>query len=136
MDPLCTSRFTQGRYQGITTGSFSGENSPPSLTLPHCPRSKDEWLVQDSHHWQLLRARVGADQTPSTCTGWKVHSNHASKYSYLDADQRIICQVYVSSPPCCLTVSLSGAAKEAHRKCEGEYRSTGLISMGRQVNKI
>ena len=106
---------------------------PLLLLFPTAPRSNDEWLVQDSHKWQLLRARVGADQTPSTCTGWKVHSNHASKYSYLDADQRIICQVYVSSPPCCLTVSLSGAAKEAQGMCEGVYKSTGLVSMGRPV---
>ena len=128
MDPLCTSRFTQGRYQGITNGSFSGENSPLLLLFP---RSKDEWLVQDSHHWQLLRARVGADQTPSTCTGWMVQTN--SKYSYLDADHSIICQVYVRPNPCCLTVSFSGAAKESKGMCEGVYKSTGLVSMGRPV---
>ena len=109
---------------------------PLLLLFPTAPRSKDEWLVQDSHYWQLLRARVGADQTPSTCTGWKVYTNDDSEYSYWDDDQSIICQVYVSSPPCCLTVSLSGAAKEAHGDCEGEYKSTELMSMGRPVSII
>ena len=115
-------------------GAFQVRIVPLLLLFPTAPRSKDEWLVQDSHHWQLLRARVGADQTPSTCTGWKVyaHNDHIPA-SYWDADQSIICQVYVSSPPCCLTVSLSGAAKEAQGMCEGVYKSTGLVSMGRPV---
>merc|ERR1712037_857601 len=39
-------------------------------------------------------------------------------------------------PPCCLTVSLSGAAKEAQGECEGEYKSTGLVSAGREVFKL
>ena len=30
--------------------------------------------------------------------------------------------------------ALTGAANEAHGDCEGEYKSTGLISMGRKVN--
>ena len=107
---------------------------PLLLLFPTAPRSNDEWLVQDSHYWQLLRARVGADQTPSTCTGWKVYTNVGeSEYKSWEADQSIICQVYVRPTPCCLTVSLSGAAKEAQGMCEGVYKSTGLVSMGRPV---
>merc|ERR1712126_462719 len=41
-----------------------------------------------------------------------------------------------SSPTCCLTVTLSGKAQEAHGHCAGVYKSTGLISMGRPVFKL
>jgi len=46
------------------------------------------------------------------------------------------CSLPESSPPCCLTLTLSGAAKKAFGHCEGEYRSTGLISAGRKVFKL
>ena len=68
------------------------------------------------------------DQPPST--GWKFFNYDTEEYK---ADDTLNCQVYVSASPCCLTVSLSGAAKEAQGQCEGEYKSTGLVSMGREV---
>ena len=50
-----------------------------------------------------------------------------------EADESVSCTIPSTSPPCCLTISLSGAAKETQGQCEGEYKSTGLVSMGRPV---
>ena len=72
---------------------------------------------------------MGAEPNQPPSTGWKFY-NWDTGY---EVDTTISCSIYVNSPPCCLTVTLSGAAKEAHGKCEGEYKSTGLISMGRPV---
>ena len=78
----------------------------------------------------LLKASVAgeSDQLPST--GWKFYNWDTQDY---ESEKTLTCPVYVNSPPCFLTVSLSGAAKEAQGKCEGEYISTGLVSMGRPV---
>ena len=57
-----------------------------------------------------------------------------SKGEDFEEDPSLICSQPSSSPPCCLTVTLSGAAKEAHADCEGEYKSTGLVSMGKHVS--
>ena len=56
-------------------------------------------------------------------------------FKYED-DPTLTCRLPPTSPPCCLTVSLSGPAKEAQGKCEGVYMSTGLFSLGREVTTI
>ena len=52
-------------------------------------------------------------------------------------DEHLTC-VPLSSPPspCSVRLTLSGHAKEIHEKCEGVYKSTDLLIMGRQVNII
>ena len=87
-----------------------------------------------SHAW--LKASVGVEPNQPPSTGWKFWGVGGG----WEVDATICCNIYVNSPPCCLTVTLSGAAKEAHgffgkpiRNCEGEYKSTGLMSMGRPV---
>ena len=105
---------------------------PLSLS-PFSPRFKDEWLVGEKGGRTYLKASVGAvpDQPPTT--GWMFYNYHYNynTYSY-EADESLSCSsTFVSSPPCCLTISLSGAAKEFQGKCEGEYKSTGLVSMGK-----
>ena len=93
-------------------------------------RSGDEWLVTGG--WQLdlahFKACVGNESSRPPTTGWKV----ATETEFV-ADPSLICSAASTSPPCCLTVKLSGRAREAQGKCEGEYKSTGLLHLGRQV---
>ena len=98
---------------------------------PPFPRSKDEWRIGEEGRDACLKARVGAapDQPPTT--GWKFFNYDTNKH---EVDESLSCSSnFVSSIPCCLTISLSGAAKQVQGKCEGEYKSTGLVSAGRLV---
>ena len=94
------------------------------------PRSGNEWLVGEKGERARLKASVGGEPDQPPSTGWGFYNWDTEEYK---ADDTLNCQVYVSASPCCLTVSLSGAAKEAQGQCEGEYNSTGLISSGKQV---
>ena len=93
---------------------------------PTFPRSGDEWLVGGEGLVAFLKTS-GPNNQPSS-TGWKV----CQLGEWID-DVTLMCRPFVTSPPCFLTVSLSGAAKEAQGECEGEYKSTGLLSAGREV---
>ena len=97
-------------------------------------RSGDNWEVakQNDPFDPYLTARVGADPLLPPTTGWQFYDWSGN----LKEDSTLECSFPTASPPCCITVSLSGPAKEAHGDCEGEYKSTGLISMGRPVNII
>ena len=66
-------------------------------------------------------------------TGWlfKINKWWTGEFK---KDPYLNCTLPSTLPPCCLTVTLQGAAKEAHGDCEGEYKSIGLISMGREVS--
>ena len=79
---------------------------------------------------RYLKASVGVEPNQPPSNGWKFLNEDTWVYVF---DATISCSIYVNSPPCCLTVTLSGAAKEAQGKCEGEYKGTGLISRGRPV---
>ena len=94
-----------------------------------------------------LKASVGGEPNQPPTTGWKFYNRDTGYYNEdqslkfenwdtddWEDDPTLSCTIPSTSPPCCLTVSLSGAAKEAQGKCEGEYKSTGLVSMGRKVN--
>ena len=101
---------------------------PLLLLFPTAPRSNDEWLVGEKGGHVQLKASATASPNQPPSTGWEFYTWMTREWL---ADETISSQV--SSPPCCLTVSLSGAAKEAKGECEGEYKSTGLVSMGREV---
>ena len=73
---------------------------------------------------------MGAVPNQPPSTGWKFYNPYIKEYQ---TDELVSCCNFVNMPPCCLTISLSGAAKEAQGKCEGEYKSTGLVSAGRLV---
>ena len=77
----------------------------------------------------MLKASVGGEPNKPPTTGWKYYIMSTGNYE----DTSLSCTIPSTSPSCCLTVSLSGAAKEAQAKCEGEYKSTGLVSCGREV---
>ena len=129
---LCTSRLIQRRYQGLaaTSCTCTGANGPPFLPFP---RLKDDWVVGyiKGGLTTELKASVGAVPNQPPTAGWKSFNYNTNKD---EVDESLSCSsICVSSPPCCLTISLSGAAKEFQGKCEGEYKSTGLVSMGREV---
>ena len=96
---------------------------------PLLTRSDDEWLIEKGKKAQM-KASVGGEPNLPPTTGWKLFNYGTRNW---EVEKAIICTTPSTSPPCCLKVSLSGEAKEAQGKCEGEYKSTGLVSMGRPV---
>ena len=83
---------------------------------------------KEGRRWLKASVRVESNQPPST--GWKFYNMVTKEWK---VNAIISCSIYVNSPPCCLTVSLSGKALEAQGRVQGVYKSTGLISMGRPV---
>ena len=129
---LCTNKLTREKCQRLTTLCCSG-GSVKTITSFFCVRSGDNWLVdQDGTH---MTAGVGADPLLPPTTGWQFYDwDRNLNFKEKKEDSTLECSFPTASPPCCITVSLSGPAREAHGDCEGEYKSTGLISMGRPVN--
>ena len=81
----------------------------------------------------LKAAAVGDSKSPPT-TGWKFYNCDTAEY---EDDATATCTLSeVPSPPCLLTLTLTGSAKEFQARCEGEYKSTGLFCNGRQVTVI
>ena len=96
-------------------------------------RCKDEWLVGKKGLHGLLKATVSEDKPDQPpATGWKFYNRDTRQY---EADESVTCEANVAPTPCCLTVNLSGAAKEVQGECEGEYKDTGLLSMGRKASR-
>ena len=130
---LYTNKLTREKCQRLTTLCYSGGWIETIISF-FCVRSGDNWLVDQnaSINGTRLIARVGADPLLPPTTGWQFYDWDRN----LKEDSTLECSFPTASPPCCLTVSLSGPAREAHGDCEGEYKSTGLVSMGRPVNII
>ena len=131
MDPLCTNKLTQKKCQRNVSFYCTGERTK-SMCIYNliCIRSKDRWLVKQKGRAASLTAKVGADPFRPPTTGWLFRKGGVGDF---EEDPSLTCSLPSTSSPCCLTVTLSGAAKEAHEYCEGEYKRTGLISMGKQV---
>ena len=142
-------------YQGEVMGRFEfvpgveKEGSPvyKQAQSKEVPSDKDyllyRWKDRFGNGWVIvqeplpegvfanLRARVEDDPTFPPTTGWKFENCDIDKF---DEDPHLTCSSVMSaSSSCCITVSLSGLAKEFQGECEGEYRDTGLRSMGRKV---
>ena len=132
MDPLCTNKLTQEKCQRMMKFCCSGGKTEISIPL-FCIRSGDKWLVEQKGYSPSLKTREEADPFLPPTTGWLFFKTAGVDFK---EDPSLTCSPPSNSPPCCLTVTLSGAAKEAHGDCEGEYKSTGLISMGRPVKII
>ena len=129
MDPLCINKLTQEKCERMMKFCCSGGKTTIIKPLFHI-RSGDKWLVEREGHKTSLKAIMGSDPFLPPATGWLFQTeNH---YGWGE-DPSLTCSLPSTLPPCCLTVTLSGAAKEAQGDCEGEYKSTGLMSMGRQV---
>ena len=73
---------------------------------------------------------AGPNQPPSS--GWMVKDWDTSANRHVP-DSTMTCCIPTPTPPCCLTLTLSGEAKELHGRLEGTYIDTGLVSMGRPV---
>ena len=127
MDPLSTNKLTLEKCQRMTKLCCTGGKTKDISPIP-CIRSKDEWLVEQKEYSTSLKASVGANPFLPPTTGWLFNNR-----GHFEADPNTTCTLSSTSPPCCLTVTLSGAAKEAHGNCAGKYNSTGLISAGKRV---
>ena len=94
-------------------------------------RSGDKWLVGEKGYRAFLKASVqGEEPNQPPTTGWKFYNWETRMYEEAPG---LTCTIPTTSPSCCLTVSLSGRAKEIQGKCEGKYESTGMFSFGREV---
>ena len=94
-------------------------------------RSNDEWVVELDGYYRVLKASVGADPLLPPTTGWLFNNQDTKDF---EEDQSLTCAPpLASSPPCCLTIHLTGPAKAAAGQCEGVYHSTELMSDGRKV---
>ena len=93
-------------------------------------RSGNAWLIEDKKYIANLKASVGENRLIPPTTGWQFYSDDTEAY---EEDPQLRCSSTPTSSSCSVTVSLSGLAKEIQRECEGEYKDTGLRSMGRKV---
>ena len=85
----------------------------------------------EDHDVTALKASVGDDPAILPSIGWKFINRETNNF---EEDSSVRCTPPPDSPPCSVTLKLSGLAKDFQGKCEGEYKDTGLRSMGRQVN--
>ena len=92
-------------------------------------RLGNDWLVGEEEKDDLLKAPVGVDPNKPPRTGWKFKNK-----GKFEEDESLICSNQPEPQCCSITVSLSGETKKSKSSCEGKYKSTGLISMGREVN--
>ena len=78
-----------------------------------------------------MRVSVGSDSILPPSAGWRFYKGLQA----YEEDPSVKCcrSIQAGSPPCNVTLKLSGLAKDFQGKCEGEYKDTGLRSMGRQV---
>ena len=136
MDPLCTNKLTQEEGQRRMKFCCSGGKTKIIITF-FWYRSGDVWWVKEKgyHSFALKSTKADNPFLPPT-SGWtffEYTSYDNGKGCYVE-DPSLKLTLPSTLPPCCLTLTLSGAAEKSHKNCEGEYKSTGLISMGRPVN--
>ena len=129
-DVLSTDRLTQEKCQLSSTNIFcTGGKALLSFLLS---RSGNEWVVFfDDTGTDLLKASVGDNPLIPPATGWKFLKNEKD-YTF-EEDPQLRCSSTCSSTSCSVSVSLSGLAKDIQGECEGEYKDTGLRSMGKKV---
>ena len=84
----------------------------------------------EDHDFAALKASVGDDPNIPPSTGWQSRNSDTDNF---EEDSSVRCTPPPDSPPCSVTLKLSGLAKDFQGKCEGEYKDTGLRSAGRQV---
>ena len=102
------------------------------LTFPQ-HRSGQEWLGGGEGRDPKLRTSVEIGSAIPPTTGWQFFNDDTEEY---EEDSSLTCLTFLAadSPPCSITVCLKGLTKEIQGECEGEYKDTGLNSMGRQVD--
>ena len=96
---------------------------------PLLTRSDDEWLIEAKGYKAQMKANVGGEPNQPPTTGWEFLNFDTGKY---DEDPSLRCTIPSTSPPCCLTVSLSGAAKEAQGECEGGVQEHWASQRGKR----
>ena len=93
-------------------------------------RSGGVWRVNSEGTIAVLRRTLGDDPNVVPSSGWQFRNNDTQEY---EDDPLFACHPLAASAPCKVTVSLSGLAKETEGECEGEYKETGLMSVGKKV---
>ena len=82
----------------------------------------------------MFRADVGPEPSLPPLNGWRfLKYNQSDQLKYVE-DVNLTCCVPPASPTCTLKISLYGQAEKGQGLCKGSYKTTGLTSMGRQVN--
>ena len=85
----------------------------------------------EGNEYRALKANAGDDPLHPPTTGWLFKNWARDEF---EEDKSLTCApLDTSSPPCCVTVHLSGHAREAVGQCEGVYHTTELICRGRKV---
>ena len=92
-------------------------------------RVGDEWKIEDDIG-PMLSVQSGDNPAIPPISGWKFYNGITEKD---EEDQNLTCDIPLASPPCCISVSLSGQAKDFQGECEGEYKDTGMSSSGWKV---
>ena len=111
-----------------TGGRFPLRKDSAPVISTRCGK---EWLVKEEDGYSTcLKATAQVESNKPPISGWQFNNLETEQF---EEDETLTCRPASTSPPCCLTVSLSGFAKKVRGKCEGEYKSTGLTSLGRQV---
>ena len=78
----------------------------------------------------VLKANLEGNPLLLPSTGWQFHKGQGK----FEEDPSVRCRALpADSPPCSVTLKLSGRAKDFQGKCEGEFKDTGLRNRGRQV---
>ena len=104
--------------------------------LPPIIRPGDEWLVEcegDPEIGIMLRADVGPDPSLPPLNGWKFLKYDQSDQLKFVEDVDLTCSATAASQSCVPKVNFSGLAIEALVGFAGDFKATGLTSMGRQV---
>ena len=104
--------------------------------LPLHTRPGDEWLVEcedDPEIGIMLRADVGPDPSLPPLNGWKFLKYDQSDQLKFVEDVDLTCSATAALPSCVPKVRFSGTAIETLVGCAGDFKATGLTSMGRQV---
>ena len=87
----------------------------------------------EQNEYRTLKASARDDPLHPPTTGWLFEN--WDTYDF-EEDKNLTCApLDASSPPCCLTIDLSGRARDAVGQCEGVYHSTELMSSGRKVRE-
>ena len=127
---LSTNKLTQEKYlQNLVKSFCAGGKNHLILSYPPHTRFRNSWLVRtDRSNFTPLKASVGDDPALLPSSGWQI----ANRCNF-EEDPSVTCTPPAASPPCSVTLRLSGLVKDFQGKCEGEYKDTGLRSLVRQV---
>ena len=129
MDPLCTNKLTQEKCQRIMKFCCSGGKTQIIFSL-FCIRSGEEWQVKHGEYIVYLKSSKEVNPFLPPTTGWWFNKGRG----FFEEDLSLTCSPPSNSPPCCLTVTLSGAAKEVQEHWVGQHGKAGDWYIAKMCN--